>query len=83
MAFRFDKLTIKAQEAVTAAQSLAADRGNAEIDPLHLLAALLAQTDGIAGPLLDRVGVPRGSSIASLRRNWSTFPKSPAAPRRS
>ena len=35
MAFRFDKLTIKAQEAVQRAQSLAADRGNPQIEPLH------------------------------------------------
>ena len=41
MAFRFDKLTLKAQEAVARAQELAADRGHAQIDPLHLLAALL------------------------------------------
>ena len=41
MAFRFDKLTIKAQEAVASAQQLAADRGNPQIDPLHLLAGLL------------------------------------------
>ena len=39
MAFRFEKLTIKAQEAVQRAQELAADRGNPQIEPLHLLAA--------------------------------------------
>ena len=60
MAFRFDKLTLKAQEAVTRAQELAADRGNAQIDPLHLLAALLTENDGIVGPILDRIGVNRG-----------------------
>ncbi len=60
MAFRFDKLTLKAQEAVAQAQELAADRGHAEIDPLHLLAGLLAENDGIVGPILDRIGVNRG-----------------------
>ena len=45
MAFRFDKLTIKAQEAVQAAQERAADAGNPQIDVLHLLAALLAESD--------------------------------------
>jgi len=59
MTFRPDKLTIKAQEAVAAAQSLAAERGHPQIDPLHLLAALLAEGDGIVGPLLDRIGVNR------------------------
>ena len=57
MAFRFDKLTLKAQEAVARAQELATDRGNAQIDPLHLLAALLTENDGIVGPILERIGV--------------------------
>jgi ATP-dependent Clp protease ATP-binding subunit ClpB len=59
MAFRFDKLTLKAQEAVVRAQELATDRGNAQIDPLHLLAALLTENDGIVGPILERIGVNR------------------------
>ena len=59
MAFRFDKLTLKSQEAVARAQELATDRGNAQIDPLHLLAALLTENDGIVGPILERVGVNR------------------------
>ena len=57
MAFRFDKLTIKAQEALASAQSLAAERGHPEIDPLHLLSSLLAETDGVIIPLLEQVGV--------------------------
>ena len=57
MAFRFDKLTIKAQEAVQNAQGLATDRGHSEIDPLHLLASLAAETDGVARPVLEKVGV--------------------------
>jgi ATP-dependent Clp protease ATP-binding subunit ClpB len=59
MAFRFDKLTLKAQEAVVRAQELATDRGNAQIDPLHLLAALLTENDGIVGPILERIGANR------------------------
>jgi ATP-dependent Clp protease ATP-binding subunit ClpB len=60
MAFRFDKLTLKAQEAVARAQELAADKGHAQIDPLHLLAALLSENDGIVGPILERIGTNRG-----------------------
>ncbi|MFZ0011977.1 MAG: ATP-dependent chaperone ClpB [Halobacteriota archaeon] len=59
MALRFDKLTLKAQEAVVRAQELATDRGNAQIDPLHLLAALLTENDGIVGSILERIGVNR------------------------
>ncbi len=59
MAFRFEKLTTKAQEAVQRAQDIAADRGNPQIDSLHLLAALLAETEGVVGPVLDKIGVNR------------------------
>lgn len=51
-----DKLTTRSQEAFAAAQRLAVDRGQAALEPLHLLVALLEQTDGIAGPLLRAVG---------------------------
>jgi len=57
MAFRFDKLTVKAQEAVAEAQSQASARGNPEIDPLHILDALLKQPDGIASALFKKMGV--------------------------
>ncbi len=57
MAFRFDKLTIKAQEAVAEAQSQANEKGNPEIDPLHLLAALLAEKEGIGNALLKKLSV--------------------------
>ncbi len=75
MAFRFDKLTIKAQEAVAKAQSLSADRGNAEIDPLHLLAALLAEGDGIVDSVLDRIGVNRSQLEQTVEAELKHFAK--------
>ncbi len=75
MAFRFDKLTLKAQEAVAAAQSLAADKGNPQIDPLHLLAALLAEKDGIIGPILDKIGVNRGQLDKIVQAELGHFAK--------
>ena len=59
MAFRFDKLTIKAQEAVQRAQELAADAGNPQLEPLHLLATLIGEQEGVVRPLLDRIGANR------------------------
>ena len=56
MAFRFDKLTVKAQEAVAAAQSSALEMTNPEFDTLHLLKALLADRDSIVVPLLKKIG---------------------------
>src|SRR5712664_3647357 len=53
---RLDKLTVKAQEAIQAAQSLA-DQGNHQaIEPEHLLLALLQQQEGVVGPLLGKLG---------------------------
>src|SRR4051794_6781589 len=53
---RFDKFTVKAQEAVAGAQELAQRHDNPELLPLHLLAALLAEQDGIVRPLIQKVG---------------------------
>jgi ATP-dependent Clp protease ATP-binding subunit ClpB len=55
---RFDKFTVKAQEAVVRAQELAQKHDNAEILPLHVLAALLGETDGVVRPLLEKIGAP-------------------------
>ena len=76
MAFRFDKLTLKAQEAVTGAQSMAADSGNPQIDPLHLLAVLLNEKDcGIIGPILDKIGVNRSQLDKIVEAELGHFPK--------
>src|SRR6476660_10267260 len=52
-----DRFTIKAQEAVAAAQRLASENSNAEVAPAHLLLALLDQDDGVVVPVLQRLGV--------------------------
>src|SRR5260370_35807690 len=60
---KFDKFTVKAQEAVQAAQSLA-DQGNHQaLEPEHLLLALLQQQEGVVGPLLAKLGA-RPEAIA-------------------
>ena len=56
---RFEKYTIKAQEAVQAAQQLATDARNTALTPLHLLAALLAETGGVVRPLIEKIGANR------------------------
>jgi ATP-dependent Clp protease ATP-binding subunit ClpB len=52
-----ERWTLKTQEALAAAVERARESSNAEVSPAHLLAAVLDQTDGIAGPILTRVGV--------------------------
>jgi ATP-dependent Clp protease ATP-binding subunit ClpB len=53
---RLDKFTIKAQEALGAARELADQRSHQEVTPEHLLSALLAQDDGVAGAVLRKLG---------------------------
>ncbi|HVC67247.1 MAG TPA: AAA family ATPase [Acidimicrobiales bacterium] len=52
-----ERWTLKTQEALAAAVERARESSNAEVSPAHLLAAVLDQSDGIAGPILTRVGV--------------------------
>src|SRR2546428_598616 len=53
----FNKLTVKAQEAVVEAQNLARGAGNPEVTPEHLLVALLRQEGGIVVPILNKLGL--------------------------
>ena len=51
-----DRFTVKSQEAVAAAQALAAERRNSEVTPAHLLVALVRQADGLVVPILQKLG---------------------------
>ena len=53
---RFDKFTIKSQEAVQGAQSIAERNGNQELMPEHLLAAMLEDAEGVAVQVLEKLG---------------------------
>jgi len=54
---RFDKFTIKVQEAIQSAQSLAEGMGHQQIEPEHLLTTFLNQPENIITPLLQKLGV--------------------------
>src|SRR5262245_50177151 len=56
MAIRWDKFTIKSQEAIQQANDIASQHGNPEMLPLHLLAALLQDREGVVPPVLTKVG---------------------------
>jgi len=75
MAFRFDKFTIKAQEAVQAAVELAGTRGNPQVTPVHLLFALVAEREGIVRPLFEKIGVDRGHLERIIEAELSHLPK--------
>jgi ATP-dependent Clp protease ATP-binding subunit ClpB len=51
-----DQLTTRAQEALSVAVRTAATAGNPSVEPVHLMRALLAQSDGLTGPLLEASG---------------------------
>ena len=79
MAIRWDRLTVKAQEAMQRASELASEHGNPEVVPLHLLAALLEDREGIVVPLLTRAGVQTAALQAQVAardrrtcRSWPT-----------
>src|SRR5438270_10027219 len=72
---RFDKMTVKAQEALQAAQEVAASHQNQQIEPVHLLAALAAQTDGVVPPLLAKLGIRSEPLSQEIEREIARLPK--------
>ena len=69
-----DRFTVKSQEAVQTAIALAADGRNPEITPAHLLLALLEQEEGLAVPILQKVGADIGATTARAREQVSSLP---------
>ncbi len=75
MAIKWDKLTVKSQEAVQAASGLAAENGNPEVLPLHLMAALLEDREGVVIPVLEKVGVPVEQLLSGVNSAIAKLPK--------
>jgi ATP-dependent Clp protease ATP-binding subunit ClpB len=76
MPFRFDKLTIKAQEAIQRAQELASEAGNPQMEPVHLLAALLDENEGIVRPVLEKIGANIGQLEQIVAAEVKHLPRS-------
>ena len=75
MAIKWDKLTVKSQEAVQTASGFAAENGNPEALPLHLMAALLEDREGVVIPVLEKVGVPVEQLLSGVNSAISKLPK--------
>ena len=75
MAIKWDKLTVKSQEAIQGAASHAAENGNPEVLPLHLMAALLEDKEGVVIPVLEKVGVGVQQLLASVNAAIAKLPK--------
>jgi ATP-dependent Clp protease ATP-binding subunit ClpB len=75
MPIRWDKFTVKAQEAVQRGNDLASEHGNPELLPIHLLAALLEDKEGIVPPVLEKIGIGPQAVLSDLSREIEKLPK--------
>jgi ATP-dependent Clp protease ATP-binding subunit ClpB len=74
-----DKLTRKSQEAISAAIRQAASDGNPQVEPVHLLLALLKQSDGTAQPLLEAAGADMGRVLMETSTLQEKLPQTRGA----
>ncbi|OEU66341.1 MAG: ATP-dependent chaperone ClpB [Desulfobacterales bacterium S5133MH16] len=72
---RFDKFTIKSQELIQNAQSMASEHNNQQIEPEHLLLAMLNEPEGIARAMLNKLGVSSDDISRELTAAIDKFPK--------
>ena len=75
MAIRWDKFTVKAQEAVQRASQLASEHGNPELQPIHLLAALLEDKENIVPPVLEKIGIGPQAVLTDVYSQIEKLPK--------
>ncbi len=71
---RFDKFTLKAQEVIQNSQEIASKKGHQQIEPEHLLYALLDQREGVIPPLLGKIGVKEGAILHDLKKALDQLP---------
>jgi ATP-dependent Clp protease ATP-binding subunit ClpB len=72
---RFDKLTLKAQEALQGSQELARRLQNPQIEPAHMLRTLLAQEEGLIRPLLNKLEVDPQRLIQGVDDLLTSLPR--------
>ncbi|MHA1491801.1 MAG: ATP-dependent chaperone ClpB [Promethearchaeota archaeon] len=72
---RYDNFTIKVQETLMSARSLAEENDNQQIEPVHILIALIKQQDGITGPLLQKLGINKNQILKDLYDKLFNLPK--------
>ncbi len=72
---RFDKFTIKSQEALAAAMEYAIEQNHPEVDALHLLKALVEQKEGAVGAILQRIGMSASQLSSEIAQTLARRPK--------
>ncbi|MCP4694680.1 MAG: AAA family ATPase, partial [Desulfobacterales bacterium] len=72
---RFDKFTIKSQELIQNAQNLAGQHNNQQIEPEHLMAAMLDDTEGIGGAVVKKLGASLDGVVREMADAIDKLPK--------
>jgi len=72
---QFDKLTIKSQEAIQAAQQVAQNSNNQEIKTAHLIKAILEQPDGVVVPVLQKMGIEPSTVLMEATKLIEAIPQ--------
>jgi ATP-dependent Clp protease ATP-binding subunit ClpB len=72
---RYDKFTLKAQEAIMEAERLASEQSHPQVEPEHLFKILLVQPEGVIPPLLSKMGVAQGSLYSNVEQSLAKLPK--------
>ncbi|MBR9981362.1 MAG: AAA family ATPase, partial [Desulfatitalea sp.] len=72
---RFDKFTIKSQELIQNAQGLAGRLNNQQIEPEHVLAAMLAEKEGVARAILRKIGLSPEAIAQETAASLNRLPK--------
>ncbi len=75
MAIRWEKFTVKSQQAMQQAQARAAELGNPEIQPVHLLLALVEDREGVIPAVLEKIGVPTERLESDLHQIEEKLPR--------
>ena len=75
MAIQWDKFTVKSQQAVQQAQARAAELGNPEMQPVHVLLALVEDREGVVPAVLEKIGVPIERLEANLHQVEEKLPR--------
>jgi ATP-dependent Clp protease ATP-binding subunit ClpB len=75
MAINWEKFTVKAQQAIQQAQAHAAEFGNPELQPVHLLLALVEDREGVIPAVLEKIGVPTQRLETELHQIEEKLPR--------
>ena len=72
---RFDRFTIRGQEAVQEAITLAERGQNQQVEPEHILAVMLEQKEGVVRPILGKIGANAGQILPEVQAAIAKFPQ--------